>query len=46
MVTEFSTMSIGIGGNAEDARLVESDRQGDVVSGGGDMYADEGFWQR
>ena len=40
-------MSVGISGNAEGTRLVESDRrQGDVVSGGSDMYADEGFWRR
>ena len=36
---------VGVGGDADEAGLVESDRQGDGVSGvdGGDMYTDEGL---
>ena len=43
MAAESSTIPVGVGGDADDAGLVESDRQGDGVSGvdGGDMYADE-----
>ena len=43
LVTELSTMPVGIGGDADEVRLVESDGQGDGVSevNGGDMYADE-----
>lgn len=36
-------MTVGVGGDADDAGLVESDEQGDGVSGG-EMYADWGFW--
>ena len=46
MAAESSTMPVGVGGDAEDAGLVESDRQGDGVSGvdGGERYAEEGLW--
>ena len=46
MVAESSTMPVGMGGNADEAGLVESDQQGDGMSGvdGSEMYADCGFW--
>ena len=46
MVAELSTMPVSTGGNADEARLVELDRQGDSVSGvnGSEMYVDCGFW--
>ena len=45
MAAESSIMPVGVGGDADEAGLVESDRQGDGVSGvdGGEMYADCGF---
>ena len=41
-----STIPVGIGGDAEEARLVKTDREGEGVLGvdGGEMYADCGFW--
>ena len=46
MVAESSTMPVGVGGDADEAGLVESDQQGDGVSSvdGGEMYTDCGFW--
>ena len=41
MVAELSTMPVSMGGDADEARLVELNRQGDGVSGvnGSEMYA-------
>ena len=41
MATKSSTMPVGVGGDADDTGLVESDRQSEGVSGlkEGDMYA-------
>lgn len=46
MVAELSTMPVSMGGDADEARLVKLDRQGDSVSGvnGSEMYVDCGFW--
>ena len=46
MVAELLTMPVSMGGDADEARLVELDRQGDGVSSinGSEMYADCGFW--
>ena len=46
MVAELSTMPVSMDGDADEARLVKLDRQGDGVSGvdGSEMYVDCGFW--
>ena len=45
MAAQLSTMPVSVGSDAEDTGLVDSDRQGDGVSGvdGGDMYTSEGL---
>lgn len=46
MAEESSTMPVGLGGDTDEAGLVEFDRQGDGVSGvdGSEMYVDCEFW--